>query len=316
MRKVGSETSAVKRVVIPKQEYRASQKPDMQSSARRPTPLLVFCDCVQQIGTTVFQIVYGQMPRLPSVFALVGVTFAGSASAQDQHAVRFAGAELSIEAAPAVVVPMLADALMLEEGDQLAFLHVELDEGWKTYWRAPGRFGLEPSFDWSHSGNLLNVRVAFPAPQLFDEADGQSIGYTNDTIWPVVLTPYDADQPIDVDLSFTIGLCEVLCVPASGALRINLGTDVAASPPDGSSLSGYLTLLSRLPVVVDDLTMGTADVLDRFWILERFDGHASKVWNTMPSAETLSHIPRPINLLEVVPGRSVRVQAFPSHSGG
>ncbi|MEM1289569.1 MAG: protein-disulfide reductase DsbD domain-containing protein [Pseudomonadota bacterium] len=276
---------------------------------------MAFRDCVQQISTTAFQIFYWQMPRLPSVFALVGVTFVGSASAQDQHALRFAGAELSIEAAPAVVVPMLADALMLEEGDQLAFLHVQLDEGWKTYWRAPGRFGLEPSFDWSHSGNLLDLRVAFPAPQLFDEADGQSIGYTNDTIWPVVLTPHDADQPIDVDLSFTIGLCEVLCVPASGALQVSLGTDVAPRP-DGSSLSGYLTLLSKLPVAVDDLPMGTAEIPDRFWIVERLDGHASQVWDTMPSAETLSHIPRPINLLEVVPGRSVRVQAFPSHSGG
>ena len=35
----------------------------------------------------------------------------------------------------------------------VAGLEIELDEGWKTYWRTPGD-GLPPSVDWTKSRNL------------------------------------------------------------------------------------------------------------------------------------------------------------------
>jgi suppressor for copper-sensitivity B len=38
------------------------------------------------------------------------------------------------------------DAEMISAG-----LHLQLEEGWKTYWRSPGEVGIPPSIDWAGS---------------------------------------------------------------------------------------------------------------------------------------------------------------------
>ena len=40
-----------------------------------------------------------------------------------------------------------------------AGVEIELDAGWKTYWRMPGDAGVPPNFDWSKSTNLAAARV-------------------------------------------------------------------------------------------------------------------------------------------------------------
>ena len=41
----------------------------------------------------------------------------------------------------------------------LAGIQIELDAGFKTYWRSPGEAGLPPAFDWSRSVNVEGVEV-------------------------------------------------------------------------------------------------------------------------------------------------------------
>ena len=33
------------------------------------------------------------------------------------------------------------------DGKHVSALHIELNDGWKTYWRAPGDAGIPPHFD-------------------------------------------------------------------------------------------------------------------------------------------------------------------------
>ena len=51
----------------------------------------------------------------------------------------------------------------------VAGLTIRLAPGWKTYWRAPGDAGIPPSFNWSGSKNVADVRVQFPVPEVFSQ---------------------------------------------------------------------------------------------------------------------------------------------------
>src|SRR5215212_7303543 len=57
-------------------------------------------------------------------------------------------------------------------GSQLAGVQIELDAGFKTYWRTPGEAGLPPTFDWSKSANVEAIEVLWPAPSRFDDPGG------------------------------------------------------------------------------------------------------------------------------------------------
>ena len=46
----------------------------------------------------------------------------------------------------------------------LGGISVQLDPGWKTYWRTSGDSGVPPRFDFSKSENIEAVTVLWPAP--------------------------------------------------------------------------------------------------------------------------------------------------------
>lgn len=161
------------------------------------------------------------------------------------------GARLTLEAASPIQQALLAQALELQPADRLALLTIALNEGWKTYWRIPGRFGLTPLFNWSGSINLATAQVRFPVPILFAEGDDQSIGYQTTTILPVIVQARDATLPLSLSLDIELGLCSTLCLPA----RVQLAAEIdpadlsspAANPTAG--LAELAMLASALPSV-------------------------------------------------------------------
>ena len=82
----------------------------------------------------------------------------------------------------------------------VAGIHLKMDKGWKTYWRNPGDAGIPPSFDWSSSGNLKSFKVLWPAPRRFADPYGSSIGYEDEVVFPVVLTPARPDRSLDLNV--------------------------------------------------------------------------------------------------------------------
>src|SRR5215208_6809799 len=45
---------------------------------------------------------------------------------------------------------------------------IQLQPGWKTYWRTPGNSGVPPRFDIVRFGEVEAVTVLWPAPKKFD----------------------------------------------------------------------------------------------------------------------------------------------------
>src|SRR6056297_2127380 len=65
----------------------------------------------------------------------------------------------------------------MSDGRHMAALRFSREDGWKTYWRAPGDAGIPPRFDWSGSGNLARVALHWPAPKVFDSYGLRTVGY-------------------------------------------------------------------------------------------------------------------------------------------
>ncbi len=157
------------------------------------------------------------------------------------------GATISLVAATPMAAALLADVMPLSEDEELLFLSIDLNEGWKTYWRLPGRFGLAPDLNWQGSDNVAAATPHFPSPTLFDEGDGTSIGYAVPTVWPIVLQTEYADRPMTYRLSLEIGLCAVLCLPE----RVELST-ASDSPRADQDIA-----LAQIFALQGDLAQGT-----------------------------------------------------------
>ncbi|WP_159079804.1 protein-disulfide reductase DsbD domain-containing protein [Methyloceanibacter sp. wino2] len=122
----------------------------------------------------------------------------------------------------------LVSGLVDEDGKPSRYAGVQLrmEQGWKTYWRNPGDSGVPPSFDWSGSKNVKSIEVFYPVPHRFADANGTAIGYDDEVVFPVRVTPEQADKPVQLSLTFDYGLCKDLCIPNSVDLRADLPADL------------------------------------------------------------------------------------------
>jgi len=109
------------------------------------------------------------------------------------------------------------------DGTLRAGIEFKLQPGWKTYWRYPGDSGVPPHFDFSGSENLKSATVLFPAPHLFTDETGQSLGYKDKLILPIVVSPQQPGKPVRLRLKADYAVCEKLCVPAEGRAELTLG---------------------------------------------------------------------------------------------
>ena len=66
---------------------------------------------------------------------------------------------------PAVSRVILESSEFAGESAVRAGVQIKLDEGWWTYWRAPGASGMPPMFDWSGSENVAGEpETIWPVP--------------------------------------------------------------------------------------------------------------------------------------------------------
>jgi DsbC/DsbD-like thiol-disulfide interchange protein len=110
-----------------------------------------------------------------------------------------------------------------------AGIEVKLQPGWKTYWRYPGDSGVPPRFDFSGSDNVLRAKVLYPAPHLFTDETGNSIGYKTNVIFPVQVTPKQPGKPVTLTVKVDYAVCEKLCIPAEGKAELNFGNGASAN---------------------------------------------------------------------------------------
>lgn len=117
----------------------------------------------------------------------------------------------------------------LEDGRQMIGLRLSLASGWKTYWRAPGDAGIPPVFDWSGSRNVAGVQVHWPTPEVFHQSGMRSIGYKNEVVIPLEVTPKRPNRIVRISADMSLGLCADVCMPYQISFEAAL-TQQTASP--------------------------------------------------------------------------------------
>ena len=56
--------------------------------------------------------------------------------------------------------------------------------------------------------------MLYPAPHRFADASGTAIGYEDEVVFPVKITPERQGEPVELKLDLDYGLCKTLCIPS------------------------------------------------------------------------------------------------------
>ena len=102
---------------------------------------------------------------------------------------------------------------------------IQIDQGWKTYWRTPGDSGVPPRFDFSKSDNVEAVTVLWPAPTKFDDgAGGFSLGYHDQVVLPLRIVPKSNDKPVTLRANINYAVCEKICIPLEAGAELTFAS--------------------------------------------------------------------------------------------
>ena len=140
----------------------------------------------------------------------------------------------------------------------LGGIGIQLQPGWKTYWRTPGDSGVPPRFDFSKSDNVEAVTVLWPAPMKFDDgAGGVSLGYKQQVVLPLRIVPKNADKPVTLRADINYAVCEKICIPVDAKAELVFAS--VASTED-SNLSDALNTVPKPANVGDPNPLTIRDV--------------------------------------------------------
>jgi DsbC/DsbD-like thiol-disulfide interchange protein len=143
-------------------------------------------------------------------------------------------------------------------GVLLGGIAIQLEPGWKTYWRNPGDSGVPPHFDFSKSDNVEAVTVLWPAPMKFDDgAGGYSFGYKKQVVLPLRIVAKNGDKPVNLRVSISYAVCDKLCIPVEATSELTFSS--VASTEDGT-LSAALDTVPKPANVGDPNPVTIRDV--------------------------------------------------------
>ncbi|MFB9270228.1 protein-disulfide reductase DsbD domain-containing protein [Bradyrhizobium erythrophlei] len=140
----------------------------------------------------------------------------------------------------------------------LGGIAIQLQDGWKTYWRTPGDSGVPPRFDFSKSENVEAVTVMWPAPRQFDDgAGGTSLGYKHQVVLPLRIVAKNPDKPLTLRADISYAVCEKLCIPVEAKAELAFAS--VASTEDGA-LSEALNAVPKPANIGDPNPLTVRDV--------------------------------------------------------
>lgn len=170
-------------------------------------------------------------------------------------------ASISLEASAQDSSPWLKDthsAVRLLAGSRsgailLGGIAIQINHGWKTYWRNPGDSGVPPRFDFSKSDNVEAVTILWPAPMKFpDGAGGTSLGYQKQVVLPLRIVAKNPSEPVTLRAAINYAVCEKLCIPVEAYAELAF-TSVASTEDSG--------LFAALDTVPKPATIGDPNPL-------------------------------------------------------
>ena len=132
---------------------------------------------------------------------------------------------------PGITSARLVPGQVAADGTRITALDLQLEPGWKTYWRSPGDSGVPPQFDWSGAANVAKAAPLWPRPEVIESGGDRTLGYHDRLVLPIALTPRAPGQPMTGPVAVDLGVCQNVCVPVHVSLDLP-APDPADAPPD------------------------------------------------------------------------------------
>jgi DsbC/DsbD-like thiol-disulfide interchange protein len=140
----------------------------------------------------------------------------------------------------------------------LGGIAIQINPGWKTYWRNPGDSGVPPRFDFRKSDNVEAVTVLWPAPMKFaDGAGGTSLGYQKLVVLPLRIVAKNPSEPVTLRAAINYAVCEKLCIPVEAYAELAF-TSVAST--EDSALFAALDTVPKPASIGDPNPLTIRDV--------------------------------------------------------
>lgn len=181
-----------------------------------------------------------------------------------------------------------ADAATMRAG-----VEIKLQPGWKSYWRYPGDSGVPPRFDFAGSENVARAKVLYPAPHLFTDETGNSIGYKDNVIFPVQVSRKDPSKPVKLRLKLEYAVCEKVCIPAEGRAELSFGAGKSAQ--EASLASAEARVPKQVSAAELDLSVRRVNAAPKPLVAVDFKAPPGKIeiFAEGPNAEWALPIPKP-----------------------
>lgn len=128
-------------------------------------------------------------------------------------------------------------------GELRGALQIDLNPGWKTYWRNPGDAGVPPQLNLE--GNS-SARIDFPSPVNFGAGDEGGIGYTHPVLLPLTFTVKPNAERLKGHVF--LGVCQKICIPVQAEFNFPLTAENTTQSPQAIAARTIVeTAFDRLP---------------------------------------------------------------------
>jgi len=142
-------------------------------------------------------------------------------------------------------------------------LQVQLEPGWKIYWRTPGDAGIPPQFDWTGSVNFKQSEVHWPVPEQFDVFGLSTWGYHDEVVYPITVTLKESGEPLDLKLKLFFGICEQVCIPYQHELALSLNNVSAVKSSQAELIEEFAKMVPKeIGSAATDISLVAAAILD------------------------------------------------------
>ena len=167
-----------------------------------------------------------------------------------------------------------------------AGVHIELAEGWHTYWRYGGEVAQPPEITWDLPDGVTAGEIYWPLPEKLYQSDIYSYIYHHETMLLVPLSITGIERELTVKARVNWLECEEVCVPQ------NLTVEAKLVVGNQSSRSRYADQLdqwrSKVPRVDKSLPFdiqwdGAGQDDERYFVVSSADS-ASKLLDFYPHA--------------------------------
>ena len=117
---------------------------------------------------------------------------------------------------------IIPDNYVINHNDKYYFgIKINLDDGWKTYWKNPGDAGASINLKMENKKNILDHNILYPFPKSYTDHGVKTIGYENEVIFPVELKIKEKKKQIYADLNIEYLICKEICIPITEKKTIN-----------------------------------------------------------------------------------------------